>query len=1357
MPPKLRSQNSVADSGGSEPESVTLSESENLDIDMSGRAVSCLAPFNEKEETMSNFLLRVKHYIKANKVAEDLKVSVLLSVLGPRLVTTLSDLLAPAEVDDHTFDQLVETLKNHFKPCTLTIVERYRFGCRNQQPNETIAEYVVTLKHMASTCNFGTFLKDALRDKLVSGIRDDNIRQRLLTEELSLEDSLKRALMLEEAIKQKSTFETGQGSGQETVNKVRVQKPKPPPSSSTSKDNFSHQPSQSNKKIVPCYRCGSSSHVQYNCPYKGYRCNGCQSLGHLLKVCKKKTRNVKNVTEESDNCIFHIKTSGDAPYVVTLTVNKVPLDFELDTGSLYTIISKKTFQQYFSSCPLKPSRVKLTALWFSEHLPLLGCIEVKVVHNSAEYNMEMFVLDSGSRVLPSLLGRQWNRALQLLEVPAVVHRVADTPPFDPLVKKLKLGYPKVFDSQPGHIIGFKASIVLRDGAVPVFCKARPVPYALRSAVDAELDKMEIEQVVTRVKHSDWATPLVVVPKPQGAVRICCDFKVTLNRVLQMEHYPLPLSKDIFAKLRGGKLFSILDLKGAYLQLPVREDCKHLLTVNTHKGLFRYNFLPYGLASSPSIFQCVMDQILKDVPGCACYIDDVILKATSKEEMYAQLEKVFRLFSKHNIKVNIEKCKFFMPEVKYLGFVISERGIKPGNDLLKSIEEAPEPTDRTELRSYLGLLNFYNEYIPHASAKLAPLYDLTKTNAEWNWTPECAMIFQQSKKWLCNSSMLTYFDSSLPLRMTTDASGRGVGAVISHIVNGKERPIAFASKKLTTAESFYSQIEREALGIIFGIKKFHTYLFGRHFELVCDNKPLTLIFGEKKAIPPMAAARLQRWSILLSAYNYRLTHKHGKTIGNADFLSRCPVDDAEPVEMPYNAFSSVKHLDNVLLNVDSEAREPLTATDIAEETQKNETLKQVFNFVRHGWPANIEDERLKPYERKRDELTTDSDCILWGSRVIIPELLQGRVTQLLHGGHPGIVKMKMLARTFVWWPKIDDHLEFCVKNCEPCQQSRHATNRAPLHHWPVPSRRWQRVHIDFAQDTTQKGQQRNMLLVVDAYSKWMEVFQMGVTTTEKTIEKLRTLFSAYGLPEEIVSDNGVQFTSFEFAEFVRKNKIRHTLTPPYHAQSNGAVERCVQSTKQSLLKQLFEQHGTSLQHKLDNFLFHYRNTPHATTQKTPAELFLTWVPRTYLTLLKPSLASFVENRQRVVEEKVNVRRQEPEFRTQDLVWVKTRRGETQNWEPGTVISRKSPLTFRVSVGGAKTDQFIHADHLKKRVSQTVPLVDLPPPTSPPSHSVETSLVPAAPPSPARQTDPTPPLPALPSRPVRVRKPPARLNL
>lgn len=281
---------------------------------------------------------------------------------------------------------------------------------------------------------------------------------------------------------------------------------------------------------------------------------------------------------------------------------------------------------------------------------------------------------------------------------------------------------------------------------------------------------------------------------------------------------------------------------------------------------------------------------------------------------------------------------------------------------------------------------------------------------------------------------------------------------------------------------------------------------------------------------------------------------------------------------------------------------------------------------------------------------------------------------------------------------------------------------------------------------------SLLLVVDSFSKWLEVFVVPNMTAETTIERMRTLFASYGIPEEIVSDNGPQLTSHEFKTFLRRNNVKHVLTPPYHPQSNGAIERCVQTTKQALGKQVLDSPGTSLQHKLANFLRSYRNTPHTTTQKTPAEVFLGWLPRTHLSMLKPSLAQFVEQRQRALEEKTNVRRQMPQFHNQELVWVKSRRNEETNWLPGQVVAKKSPLTFRVSVGGQPAEQLVHAEHLRPRQSQGVNHGS---PSSPAGTPVKTPVVAAAD---GDTTDvavaATPPPPR---RTGRARRAPARLQL
>ncbi|XP_056135313.1 uncharacterized protein K02A2.6-like, partial [Lampris incognitus] len=315
---------------------------------------------------------------------------------------------------------------------------------------------------------------------------------------------------------------------------------------------------------------------------------------------------------------------------------------------------------------------------------------------------------------------------------------------------------------------------------PVFRKARPVPYALKDAVEKELDRLEKAGIISKIDHSQWAAPIVVVPKLDKSIRICGDYKVTVNQSVEEETYPLPNAEDLFATLAGGTLFSKLDLSHAYQQLELEKDSEKYLTINTHKGLYVYHRLSYGVSSAPSMFQNVMDQILLGLEHVTCFLDDILVTGRTREEHLRNLDEVLSRLESYGVRVKRAKCDFMQEKVEYLGHLIDKEGLHPTETKIAAIVNAPQPTNVTELRSFL----------------------------------------------------------EKPLRLACDASPYGIGAVMSHIMeNGDEKPIAFASRMLTEAESKYSQIEKEALAIIFGVTKFHKYLYGRKFSLITDHKPL----------------------------------------------------------------------------------------------------------------------------------------------------------------------------------------------------------------------------------------------------------------------------------------------------------------------------------------------------------------------------------------------------------------------------------------------------------------------------------------------------------------------------------------
>lgn len=314
-----------------------------------------------------------------------------------------------------------------------------------------------------------------------------------------------------------------------------------------------------------------------------------------------------------------------------------------------------------------------------------------------------------------------------------------------------------------------------------------------------------------------------------------------------------------------------------------EESQKLTTIVTHKGLFQYKRLPFGISSAPVMFQRLMDQILSGIEGVVYFIDDVLITGATPEEHLKNVEKVLEKLLKCGLKLQKSKCKFFENEVNYLGYIIDKNGTRKDSQKVKAMLEAPRPTNLTQLQSFIGLVNYYRQFIKNFATHMSPLYGLLQKNKKFIWSRECESAFKKIKEKMASSEILTHFDPRLRLKLTVDASQYGLGAILSHILNDRsEKPIAYASRTLTNCEKAYSQIDKEALAIIFGVKKFHQYLYGNKFTLCTDHKPLLSIFGPKKGIPVLAASRMQRYALLLSAYKYDIQYVKSKE-NTSDFF------------------------------------------------------------------------------------------------------------------------------------------------------------------------------------------------------------------------------------------------------------------------------------------------------------------------------------------------------------------------------------------------------------------------------------------------------------------------------------------
>ena len=350
--------------------------------------------------------------------------------------------------------------------------------------------------------------------------------------------------------------------------------------------------------------------------------------------------------------------------------------------------------------------------------------------------------------------------------------------------------------------------------------------------------------------------------------------------------------------------------------------------------------------------------------------------------------------------------------------------------------------------------------------------------------------------------------------------------------------------------------------------------------------------------------------------------------------------------------------------------PVTAVELRSATRSDVILSKVLRYTKSGWPVSVPDS-LKPYFYRRNELTLEEDCVLWGARVVVPKKLQERVLEELHTTHLGIAKTKALARSHVWWPKLDSAIESLVHSCTHCQANQATPQAAPLHPWLWPSRPWQRIHVDFAGPF----QGRTFLVVVDAHSKCPEVITMSSTTASATIRELRHLFASFGLPEQLVSDNGPQFVSEEFQSFLKVNHVKHLRSAPYHPSSNGLAERFVRTFKQAL--KASESSSRTFHQRLMSFLLSYRTTPHSTTGVSPDQLFLGRSVRTRLDLLHPSVSNHVSTSQAKQKEHHDAHVRSRDFCVGQRVYARNYRPGSK-WVPGTLVARRGPLAYTVQV-------------------------------------------------------------------------------
>ncbi|XP_061716634.1 uncharacterized protein K02A2.6-like [Cydia pomonella] len=1227
-----------------------------------------LETFDLTSKQWPAYIRRVQQYMVLNEVKNELKVPLLITVVGDATYALMCDLCSPTLPEDTTFEELVKLVTEHLEPQRSEIAERHVFRLRRQRVGEPLAEYLQNLKHLASTCSFGTSLEENLRDQFVSGLANEAMRSRIFAEKniqykeavelaLALEAAEKHAEVSGAAVAPASTSGSGGGGGDvgEGLHHASARRERRGPGAGGGAAAARGGTARGNQ--TQCWRCGKA-HRPEKCKYMHYNCDECNTRGHLKVMCGKGRDQAGRqfgrqnyMDEESDEDLFNIQVSpqGNKPYFITLNVDGQDVVCEIDTGSRISAINEDFFKQKFAHKIIKPND-SFFRCYSGSPIESLGYLSVDVVLNGMRAtNLPLYVIKNGGR---PLLGREWIRALKVNQI--TINEIVEE---DRLVTQLCSEFPEVFTDKLGTC---KKGIQLQlTDSDPIYVRARPVPLALRERIERELERLERDGTLCRVDHSDYGTPIVPVVKQSGELRICGDYKVTINPKLKRDYYPLPRIEELFANLSGGEQYTKLDLRHAYEQCLLTEDSQPYTAITTHVGTFVYRRTPYGLSCIPEKFQKLMEETLRGIPNCVVFLDDICVTGPNKQAHMRNLRAVLERLRTMGMTLKLSKCKFLQDKVNYLGFIINKDGLRPDPAKLEAISNAPEPKDVSQLKSFLGMLNYYGKFIPNLSTLLHPLHVLLGAGVEWKWDSACKQAFLEAKQALLGKRVLAHYEEGRELVLAVDSSAYGLGAVLAHrYEDSSERPVSCASRTLNVHERNYSQLDKEALAIYYGVTKHHQYLFGRRFTLRTDHKPLSYIFGNKSGIPQTAASRLQRWAARLAAYDFSVEFVRSVDNGPADALSRLPL----PCEgRASEAVSYVQLVEDSL---------PVSFKEVARETQKDSVLNRIYGYVLFGWPSVTSCEDEKAYFSRKSDLFVDMGCLVYKYRVVIPLAIRKRVLDELHEGHLGIHKMKNISRHYVYWPGIDGDIEAVCRACSACRAVRDAPPHAPLHPWEYPLNPWSRLHADFADCDGKR-----YLIVVDSHSKWIEAILMKNTDARATILVFRSIFARFGFPEQLVTDNGPPFFSNEFKMFCIENCIKHVTSAPYRPQGNGAAENAVKTIKKAIKRALHE--GVDVTIALNTFLFQYRNCEHATTGVSPAVALMRRRLRGRLDALRPDRAAGVRAAQ---ERQVTTAGGTPRsVNVGDVVFARdyTLRGE--KWSEGRVKSQTGPVSYTVDMG------------------------------------------------------------------------------
>lgn len=721
----------------------------------------------------------------------------------------------------------------------------------------------------------------------------------------------------------------------------------------------------------------------------------------------------------------------------------------------------------------------------------------------------------------------------------------------------------------------KVEHVIITDSPPIKQRYYRVNPLVQEQIDKELDEM-LRLGIVEPSSSPWSSPILLVKKKDGKFRFCVDYR-KLNSVTVRDSYPLPQVSDILDKLRNAKYISSLDVKSAYWQVPVAESSRQYTAFTVpNRGLFQFRRMPFGLHNAPATWMRLLDSILgHDLqPNCFAYLDDVIVVTETFEQHLKVLDEVFRRLREANITVSLEKCQYCKPELIYLGYKIDKNGLHVDPSKVKAMLDIPIPTCVSEVRRVVGTFSWYRRFIPNFSSIISPLTSLLRKGSKFVWNEQCDAAFRKMKEFLVSAPILSCPDYSRPFVVQTDASGYGIGAVLSQPYPEGDKVICYLSRSLNRCEKNYSTTQKECLAVIWALEKLRPYLELVQFTVVTDHYSLLWLQSLKDL-----NGRLARWAVRLQQFDFKLVHRPGKEHVVPDALSRAvPNIDALDLENDNPTFDSIpedRWYQKMIQNVQSN---PLKFS---------------------SW--RVADGRLYKYVKSKfSSLSPVSD--VW--KLVVPRKDRPKIMCSAHepptSGHTGVYKTYCRISENYYWPCMRADVTRYVRHCNVCASHKPPQGKPTdrmVSHIKV-DRPWEMVSADIMGPLPRSKNGNCFILVVTDYlSKFPLLFPLRKATADAIIKKIENeVFLVFGVPRVLLCDNGPQFRSRQFSSLCKGYRIRIQFNANYHPRANP-TERVNRTIKTMLSMYVSDNHKVWDAH-LHKIACAIRTSTHEVMKLTP---------------------------------------------------------------------------------------------------------------------------------------------------------------